>query len=132
MTEAGFLKELILVSGFAFGWVLIGHEEYAKAKGWPVIVRLEDAGYVKLLAVMTMVGAVISSLFVTPWWFVFITLVGGFAFGLILIQNLQKRDSAHINNRPHRLLHSCTYIPLGGIEAMTSVFDIYPSAAASI
>lgn len=84
MTEAGFLKELILISGFAFGWVLMGHEEYAKQMGWPVIVRLEDAGYVKLLAALTMVGAVISSLFVTPWWFVFITLVGGFAFGFIL------------------------------------------------
>jgi len=84
MTEAGLLKELILVFGFTFGFIIVGYEEHASTRGWPVGEWLRGMGLIKILGFLVMLGAIVSSLIITPWWFVFITVIGGILIGFCL------------------------------------------------
>ncbi len=84
MTDAGLLAEAILVLGFAFGFTVVGYEEHAAMRGWAVGEWFTGVGFVKVFGFMVTLGAILLSLIVTPWWFVFVTLVGGFLIGFVL------------------------------------------------
>jgi len=84
MTDAGLLKELIIVLGFTFGLITTSYEDYALARRWPVGEWLSGTGKIKILGFMVLIGSVISSFVITPWWFVFITIGLGFSIGFTL------------------------------------------------
>ena len=92
MNEKTIIDFVILVVTFGSAFILIGYEDHARMKGWPVGAWLAgDAPFLKILSVVTMLIALGVSFYLYRWWSPFIVLGLGFLFGFIATQLLKYR-----------------------------------------
>jgi hypothetical protein len=84
------LKYAVLVMTFGSGLVLIGYEDHARMRGWPVGALLAgDAPFMKLLAVVCMLSSVAISFFAFHWWSPLVVIALGFCLGFFASQLLK-------------------------------------------
>lgn len=75
---------------FGSGVILIGYEDHARMRGWPVGTLLAgDAFFMKHLAVGCMLSAVAISFFAFHWWSPLVIIALGFCFGLLASEMLK-------------------------------------------
>jgi hypothetical protein len=75
---------------FGCAFILIGYEDHAKMKGWPVGEWLSgDAPFMKTLSAITMLISLGGSFYLYSWWTPIIVFVSGFIFGFIATQVLK-------------------------------------------
>ncbi len=92
MNEKTIIDYFILVVTFGSAFILIGYEDHARMKGWPVGAWLAgDAPVLKILSVITMLTALGISFYLYRWWSLFIVFGLGFLFGFIATQLLKYR-----------------------------------------
>jgi len=81
---------LILIMAFGCGFILIGYEDRARMKGWPVGEWLSGgAPPMKILSVITMLISLGLSFYLYSWWTPLVVFLLGFIFGFIATQLLK-------------------------------------------
>ncbi len=81
------LKYAVLAMTFGSGLILIGYEDQARMKGWPVGELLSgDASFMKLPAFGCILSSVAISFFAFQWWSLFVTIGLGFTYGFLASQ----------------------------------------------
>ena len=81
---------IILIMAFGCGFILIGYEDHARLKRWPVGEWLSgDAPFIKILSVITMLLSLGLSFYIYSWWIPFVVFILGFIFGFIATQLLK-------------------------------------------
>jgi len=81
---------LILIMAFGCGFILIGYEDHARMKGWPVGEWLSGgAPPMKILSVITMLISLGLSFYLYSWWTPLVVFLLGFIFGFIATQLLK-------------------------------------------
>jgi hypothetical protein len=90
-TEITMIADLmILFMAFGCGFILIGYENHARIKGWPVGEWLSgDAPFMKVLSVITMLISLGLSFYLYSWWTPLLVFILGFIFGFIATQLLK-------------------------------------------
>ena len=83
---------IILVITFGCSFILIGYEDDAKIRGWPVVAWLSgDAPFLKLLAFVTVLLTLGVPFYLYSWWSPFVVLIVGFLFGFTSTQILKSK-----------------------------------------
>ena len=91
MNEKTIVDFAILAITFGSAFILIGYEEEAINKGWPVGMWLSgDASWLKVLAFLAMIGTLGLSFYIYFWWSPVIVFGLGFLFGFIATQLLKQ------------------------------------------
>lgn len=81
---------IILTVAFGSSFILIGYEDHARMKGWPVGEWLSGgAPFMKVLAIITMIISLGVSFYIYKWWTPFVVFIAGFIFGFIATQLLR-------------------------------------------
>jgi hypothetical protein len=84
------LKYLVLVLTFGSGFVVVGYEDHAEMKGWPVGSWLSgDTSLMKLLSVVCMLSAIVISFMVFSWWSPLVVILAGICVGFLASQLLK-------------------------------------------
>ena len=92
MTEKLLIDFIILSVAFGSAFVIIGYEDHARVKGWPLGSWLAgDAPFLKILAIVTMLTALGIAFYVYKWWSPLIVFVLGFVFGFFATGILKSR-----------------------------------------
>ena len=86
------LTVALLTLTFGFAFTVVGYAEYADWKGWRVRESFSDStSLVNILGFLGVAAAPGVTLWLMPWWTVFIVLVGGYLFGRITMNVLKAR-----------------------------------------
>ena len=74
----------VVTTAFTCGMLLISYEHLGDARAWPVARFLRGSGWLHALGIVEVIAAITASFAVLPWWWIFVTVVGGTAIGFVL------------------------------------------------
>jgi hypothetical protein len=84
------LKYAVLIATFGSGFILVGYEDHARMRGWPVGALLAgDAPPMKLLAFACMLVSVIVAFFSFSWWSPLVVIGIGFVAAFAISEVLK-------------------------------------------
>jgi hypothetical protein len=81
----------ILIIAFGSSFLIMGYEQHARMRGWPVGAWLSgDAPPLKFFGFLTMLLSLGVSFYVYPWWSPITVLILGVSFGFIASELLRQ------------------------------------------
>jgi hypothetical protein len=92
MTEKTIIDFTILSVTFASAFVIVGYEDHARMKGWPVGAWLVGGtSFLKILAFVTMLISLGASFYLYKWWSPIVVFASGFVLGFLASELLTYR-----------------------------------------
>lgn len=83
-------EEVIFMLAFIMGLTVLSYKNYAEYRKWPVGRLYNHSSMIIYMpALVACIFAIAGSLFVVPWWSIFITIFGGFLVSLSITNTLK-------------------------------------------
>ena len=90
--DKAIIDYLILAFTFGSAFVIVGYEDEARERGWPVGSWLSgDAPPLKIIAILNMLLAIGLSFYIYKWWSPLVVLAVGFIYGFLASMILRYR-----------------------------------------
>lgn len=90
--ELAYLKLLVLTITFGSSFTVMGYEDHASTKDWPVVAWLSGYGqWVRILSLVGLVGSGVIAFLIAQWWIAAMVLLAGFLLSVSGISLLKWR-----------------------------------------